>query len=416
MRVRGTCEKLLTIAALLAGLCTTAQAAGVKADAVNELTPDAGVTVDGVVIKDGKATGTSTAAGDSDGTLTTKDYVAIPRVGTAHVVVQVTDNAATNAVNLRAAYTAAKALTPNGAALAADNRAVVLVPPGAYDLGASTFTLDAEFVDLVGLSTAREDQRIYRNGRVLTQTAADVRIENLLLNYTGTSSSVCAYYPNVTWNDGEDHTGSPPETVIRNCEFHVNGASYKSMRTYVEYAGSYEDCLGGGGDFFYGTLSGTFTNCTGGESAFGCRASGTFTNCTGGDTAFGGGGSATASGTFTNCTGEDFSFCGHGGTASGTFNNCIGGSYAFGYGGTASGTFNNCIGGSYAFGAGYDGTASGTFNNCSGGIFAFGSGGSAPGGKFFHCFGGASSFTEYGPPAPYHHCCFREGALYSGND
>ena len=424
MHFRDKREILLAVTALLAGLCMTAQAAGVKTDAVNELTPDAGVTVDGVAIKDGKASGTSTETDDADGTLTTKDYVAIPRVGSANVVVQTTDDPAANAAMLRAAYTAAKLLTPNGGALAANNRAVVLVSPGAYDLGASTFTLDADYVDLEGLSTAREDQRIFRNGQVFKQTASDVRIENLLFHYTGTFTSVYAYYPDATWvatgegegeGEGTEHTGSPPATVIRNCEFRVNDTSCKSMRHIVEYAGTYADCLGGGLYAFggpNGTASGTFNNCTGGDSAFGGTASGTFNNCTGGDSAFGG----TASGTFNNCIGGEYAFGGRYGTASGTFNICIGGDSAFGGFGTASGTFTNCTGGEYAFGGSNAGTASGTFNNCIGGDYAFGGFGSAENGKFFHCFGGYYSFTESGTPAPHHHVCFKEGALYSGND
>ena len=589
MRFHGKNGMLLFVAALLASFCMPAQAAGVKADAVNELTPDAGVTVDGVTAQDGHvalpevaapadttgklyneggalrwngvqldqtsgvdattlgdgsvsntefetldgvtgplqtqlddkaadadltthtgdmdnphsvtatqlglgsvdntadtdkpvSTDTQTAldakaddadltahtgdtdnphgvtaaqlglgsvdnTADADKPISTATQTALdgklPYTGDAYIVVKTTSNAATNATNLRAAYTAAKALTPNGSGLSATNRAVVFVPPGQYDLGASTFTMDTDYVDVVGLSTAREDQHIYRSsGHVLSQTAADVRIENLFLHYTGTSTSINAYYPNATWNTS--HNGSPPATTIRNCEFRVNSTSCRSMRSGVEYAGTYEDCLAGGlyafgydgtasGTFTNctggngafgndGTASGTFTNCTGGNGAFGNdgTASGTFTNCTGGTFAFGGGLLGTASGDFTNCTGDTCAFGGDFlGTASGTFANCTGGDYSFGggTGGTASGTFNNCTGGNDAFGGNDDGNASGTFNNCTGGIGAFGGdGGSADGGKFFHCFGGVDSFTGSGTPAPYHHVCFQNGALYSGND
>ena len=409
VRFRDKFQIPLAVAALLASLCMQAQAAGVNTDAVNELTPDAGVTVDGIVIKDGKASGTSTEAGDADGTLTTKDYVAIPRVGSAHVVVQTVNNANTNGNNLRAAYAAAAALTPGGAALAADNRAVVFVPPGQYDLGASTFTMDTDYVDVVGLSTACEDQRIYRSGgNVLRQTASDVRIENLLLHYIGASYMVNAYYPNASG------VASPATTTVRNCAFRVNVTGYQSMRMSVEYAGTYEDCFAAGSDAFGGggTASGTFTNCTGGRSAFGGggTASGTFTNCTGGDWAFGGGNGGTASGTFTDCTGGDNAFGGRG-TASGTFTDCAGGDNAFGgYEGTASGTFNNCIGGAYAFGGGIDAVASGTFRSCIAGDFSFGGNAPPSSGKFYHCVGGTDSFPTTGFPTVLY--CVRDGAPY----
>ena len=513
MRVRGKCEKLLAIAALLACLCMTAQAAGVKADAVNELTPDAGVTVDGVTAQDGHValpevtapadpagklyndggalhwngvqldqtsgvdaatlgdgsvsnaefetldgvsgplqtqldgkaddadltahtgdtdnphgvTATQVGLGSVDNTADVDKPVStvqqaaldgkLPYTGDAYIVVKTTSNAATNADNLRAAYTAAKALTPNGAALSATNRAVVLVPPGAYNLGDSPLTLNRDYVDLVGLSTARDNQHIYRFGHVLTQTASDVRIENLLLHYTGTYNASYVYNPNATWNDGEDHNGSPPDTVIRNCAFRVNNSGYRSMRIGVEYAGTYENCAGGGSYTFGGyggTASGTFTGCTGGNYAFGGydgTASGTFTNCTGGGHAFGGQGECTSTSVFRNCTGGYRAFGGYG-TASGSFTNCTGGDRAFGgYFGTASGTFTGCTGGNDAFGGGGDGNASGTFNNCTGGIGAFGgSGGWASGGRFYHCVGGADSFTTNGPPTVLY--CVRDGAAY----
>ncbi|MBP7638449.1 MAG: hypothetical protein KBA18_11280 [Kiritimatiellae bacterium] len=310
----------------------------------------------------------------------------LPRTSEAYVVVEAASDAATNGTKLLEAYAAAKALTPFGAALSATNRAVVLVPPGKYNLGGTPLTIDTDYVDLVGVSTARDDQYIYRADNVLVQTASDVRIENLLVYYSSTTGSVHAYYPNATWDDGVSHTGSPPATRIRNCEFR---ASLNGMRIGVEYAGVYEDCVSGSQAFgggSGGTASGTFIHCTGGNTSFGGygTASGTFIHCTGGTYAFGGY-YGTASGKFIDCTGENYTFGGWHGTAIGTFTDCTGGNNAFGgNSGAASGTFNNCIGGSSAFG-GY-GTASGTFNNCTGGEYAFGGyAGTSTGGSFHGC-------------------------------
>ena len=157
--------------------------------------------------------------------------VGLPENGTAHVVVQTTDNAVTNGVNLLAAYAAAKALTPNGNAISATNRAVVLVSPGSYDLGTGQLTLDAEFVDLVGLSTARDGQYLFgtsngANTGVLAQTADNVRIENLLVHCTRASGGIsfnnsdpAAYFPN----------SAKANTIVRNCEFRADDTNAWSM-------------------------------------------------------------------------------------------------------------------------------------------------------------------------------------------
>lgn len=73
------------------------------------------------------------------------------RTGDAHVVVRRGTTDAASGTNLLAAYTAAKTLTPGGAALSASNRAVVALPPGGYDLATGLLTLDTDFVDLVAL-------------------------------------------------------------------------------------------------------------------------------------------------------------------------------------------------------------------------------------------------------------------------
>ena len=298
------------------------------------------------------------------------------------IVVETTASATTNGINLLAAYAAAKALTPNGAALSATNRASVIIPPGVYDLGSgegyTPLTLDTEFVDLIGLTSDRKSQHIKgtppaTNSGVIVQTADDVHVSNLYVkiltevesaNWDDTDSA--AYFPSTSLSN----------TVVDNCQFDgqngsdVEGPRLFSMRLYIEY-------------------SGTFNNCTGGNFAFGGAggtASGTFTNCTGGGVAFGGGG--TASGTFTNCTGGDYSF--GGGTASGTFTNCTGGAGAFGGGGgTASGTFTNCTGGYYSFG-GAGGTLSGQLYYCRLTTGSFQT--LAEGGKLRACVDGSDTF------------------------
>ena len=346
----------------------------------------------------------------------------LPRVGEAHVLVTVTDNATTNGTNLLAAYAEAKALTPHGAALSATNRAVVIVPPGSYDLGTGQLTLDAEFVDLVGLTTNRDSQYIFGTSNgvgtgVLGQTADDVRIENLAVECTRASGGVlfdatdpAAYFPDTT----------KLATLVRNCSFRADNSNALAMRAAIEYAGTFTDCTGSAYGFgYYGTASGTFTNCNGGGRAFGesgtasgtftncvCisggfgghngAASGTFTDCTGGTNSFGGGTGGTASGTFLNCTGGAKSFGYTNGTVSGTFTNCSGGDYSFGGYGTANGTFTGCAGGEYAFG--FNGTASGTFTNCIGGRFSFGSAGTASG-FFTNCTGADYAFAGSGGTA-----------------
>lgn len=244
------------------------------------------------------------------------------------ITVKVTDDAKENGAALIAAYTAAKALTPNGAALSATNRACVIVPPGKYDLDCGIenacvpLVLDTEFVDIVGLTSDNSLQHVYgtppaTNSGVIVQTANDVHILNLTVeilteveevegnyayNYDDTDSA--AYYPDT------DLTA----VIIDNCRFvGAEGATglLLSMRLGIIYSGTFTSCTGGAGSFGgYGEASGTFTSCTGGERSFGGYggiASGTFTSCTGGDGSFGGY-VGTASGTFTFCKGGVDSF------------------------------------------------------------------------------------------------------------
>ena len=299
-------------------------------------------------------------------------------------------------MSLLNAYAEAAALTPHGQPLSTTNRALVLLPPGQYDLVTNTLALDAEYVDLEGLSEDREKQHVYgtttmTNTGVISQSANDVRLTNLFVEITRDSGRVstdasdpAAYFPE----------GDETATVIRNCHFKAAGENHAwSMRVRKEYPGTFIDCSSG--QYAFGGSGGS--------------ASGTFTDCTGGSGAFGGVG-GTASGTFAGCTAGNYAFGGDGGTTNGEFNGCTGGDYAFGGGSdsTANGTFTNCSGGYSAFGGG-GGAASGTFTNCTGSDYAFGSHGTADGGVFRYCTGGAYSFTTSGSPAPVHLYCIQDG-------
>lgn len=312
----------------------------------------------------------------------------------SQVVTGVTNDAAYNGGLLLLAYSYAAALRPNGQDLSTTNRATLIVPPGNYDMGTNQLTMYAEFVDVIGQTTARSNQRIFgptagQGTGVVAQPANDVHIENLLIECTRSSGGVgfnsldpAAYFPDPI----------STSTVVRNCEFLSDNANAYTMRFGIEYKGTFVGCKGGSYAFGgYGLASGTFTDCTGGHASFGAAG--------------------TASGEFTNCYANSFSYGGSG-TASGTFINCVGnGEYVFGGSGTSSGTFINCRGGDYAFGGGLLSVATGTFTGCVGGPSSFGgSGGSASGGRFYHCDGGANSFTTNGSPTVLY--CVKNGVAY----
>lgn len=119
----------------------------------------------------------------------------LPGEGVNFLVVQQGATPLENGVALREAYAAAKLLTPNGLPLAADNRSVVLIPPGVYDMGDSigsyavgvpstpyALDMDAEFVDFQGLAS-KEHATITASPGVATllKSSDDSAIRHLTL-------------------------------------------------------------------------------------------------------------------------------------------------------------------------------------------------------------------------------------------
>lgn len=361
--------------------------------------------------------------------------------GEAFVIVQTVADATSNALNLVSAYNRARLLKPHGQDLCTTNRVTVLVPPGRYDLGVKPLVMDAEYVDLIGLSTSRDDQVLFgtllqASAGLLRQKANNVRIENLLLecynpNTLAYGSSPSAYSPDA----------GTTQTVIRNCEFRGKKGAW-SMRPEVNYPGTYQDCKAGNNAFGNSAAaSGVFINCVGGVGSFGSFgvASGVFKNCTAGGDSFGVGG--VASGQFTDCVSGEWSFGYYGkatgtfircnakwtsfgsyGVASGTFTDCVAEDYSFGFCGLASGAFTNCTAGYDSFGSGTGSTtatASGVFTNCKAGSYSFGSGSAAKlttfSGVCTGCTAGSESFGVYADNARAQLSnCRMTGASWSG--
>jgi hypothetical protein len=188
-------------------------------------------------------------------------------------------------------YAAAKALTPNGSAKAAANRATLIVFPGNYSLGASAVTIDEEFVDIIGLAALR--------------------------TYRGCLPSV--FLTGSTVGAGINVTANDARIFGIQTERRIDISSDKPLQVF-------ECCRTIGNESWNAAIvSGTFINCQGQSETFAGagqnrNASGTFVNCTGSfGGGFGSGQGGIASGTFINCAGTFGSA-----TCSGTFWHCEG--------------------------------------------------------------------------------------------
>jgi hypothetical protein len=337
----------------------------------------------------------------------------------AYIIVRPSASATTNGTELRNAYAAAKAFTPNTAALSATNRATVILLPGRYDLGTTRLNLDTDFVDIIGLTDTPEQvvitsQITLSDSGTIYQTANDVKIKGVTIDRTGVTAGsgagrTSAYFPFprataiTTWSgdgttmtiaanghglqtgdsvrisgsgnsnvDGaftvtriDDNSFSYPSTV--NAAGSIGTATERFNLTYIE------NCVFSGtpssgfdtGMRLQVEYSGTYRKCVAGTASFaiGSFASGLFEDCMSGDFSFGGV-NGTASGTFTRCSAGTASFGGI--SASGIFTDCIvNGAQGFSgqAGGSASGTFTRCTAnGQLGFGG--TGTATGTFTDC----------------------------------------------------
>ncbi len=324
-----------------------------------------------------------------------KNYISVDAIGTA----------TSNGTKLLAALTTAYMLTPNSVPLSATNRAVLLLFPGVYDLGAS-FLAISSFVDIYcfggsddiivtssnatgTIQIANTNNYIFNNFTVINTGAGGSIVHNVGQTDTG-------YWNNLVLKS-KTEAGTIYAGIYTNLIATINDVLSGDITGEVKYSSFKNNSCGGinAGNI---TVSGSIINCSGLQNCFGGTNSGNvivsgyIANCTNNDNAYGFSNSGTVDITSTaiiiNCKGKDFCFgatidstC----TIAGNILNCFasGTSFAFSSTGSVSlsGIINNCIGGATLFcfassnnSANITITSTGKIQSCiSTGIFSFGS-------------------------------------------
>jgi len=201
-----------------------------------------------------------------------------------YIIVNVeSDDEQINAYNLQSAYNAAKLLTPNNAPLSTNNRAIVILPPGKYDFGVTSFILDASFVDIISMCNDPDTAIITASvtdlgDGTIIQVEDDIRVKGITVQNTG----------NIVVNgDHTDPSAYSPITVFtasiwENCIFSAT-SNASAMRRAVTYSHTFIDCVAG--DYSFGSggeAAGVFKGCVGGKGSFGGDggiATGKFQRC-----------------------------------------------------------------------------------------------------------------------------------------
>ena len=303
--------------------------------------------------------------------------------GTNYIFVNANGTYAENGAAVKAAYTAAQAMTPNGLALSATNRVVILLSPGYYTFNEAVdgaFTVNTSFIDFESLSGVPD---VYFSSMQILSTGAT----GINVRMSGIDTSRNSYY------------GHGAFAIA------AQGGSAESL--YIK------DCVGGQYSFgsYSSSIKGTFDSCAAGANSFGYTS----------NTAPIGVVSATSGnidfyGTFKNCSAGNYSFLSSQATVTayisnyGTITNCTSGNYSFCYSVLNSqnvGTISNCSSGTYSFCSGYnlassvaDAVNSGVINNCTAGINSFASivsvtsNGALNQGTISNCSAGNASFAS----------------------
>jgi hypothetical protein len=280
--------------------------------------------------------------------------------GTNYLSVLATGTPTENGAAVRAAYTAAQAMTPNGAALSATNRVVILLAPGYYDFDEGTlgdFNIDQSFIDFESLSGVAD---VYFSSMkiVSTGTGKNIRISGI----DTTKNSYLSTGPFALYTTG----GIDENIYIKDCI----GGDYSFGAFSSGFVGTIDTCVAGNysfgytadvspiGMYFVGAnpiLYGTYKNCIGGNYCFlssqalaggtgQVSNTGTIDNCIAGSNSFiySKGDTAINNGTISNCV------------STGTKSFCVSEGNFFSYGVDQGGLIFNCRGRSFSFVVSYN--------------------------------------------------------------
>jgi hypothetical protein len=376
----------------------------------------------------------------------------------AVVIVQHGLTAIANGALLQAAYALACTFSPGGSPRATDNRALVILPPGLYDLNGGTLSLGGEFVDIIGFGSGAQrpgDVAYYNQPTIQSNTASpgvvvDFRADDALYQGfhihqvdTMTTGKDCArigevdpHYKTVL---RDISFGAPPTlaralivgnqhaiyAVFERCYSTIPGFIYGP---WVEFYGVVRDCKAVGSSYagWDGAGSdplvfwGEAYDCSGGVGCFGSTTgsgSGTFNgraercNVVGLSFGYSLGGDATCSGYLTDCRNAPAGSCcgvsvNGNATCDAEFKRCTFNNRSFGV--TNSGmklasftgrAFNCRVDGPYGFGANeFDNTATlfnGFVQDCQCGHHGFGDNGTVGSDSvLIRCISGDSSFGD----------------------
>jgi len=273
--------------------------------------------------------------------------------GENYIFVNANGTPAENGQAVRDAYTAAQAMTPNGAAKSATNRVVILLAPGYYTFNEAVdgaLTVNTSFIDLESLSGVPD---VYFSSMQVLSTGDGINVR-----MSGIDTTRNSYYVHGAFAVAAS-AGVNESLYIRNCV----GGEYSFGSYSISINGTFDLCIAGAYSFGYTANSapiGIVATSTSGTNLYG-----TFKNCIAGNYSF----LSTVATMFSNVA--NF----------GTIDNCIAGNYSFCYsvrGSFNAGTIKNCTAGTYSFCSGNElisgtcnSTNSGIINNCTSGINSF---------------------------------------------
>jgi hypothetical protein len=160
--------------------------------------------------------------------------------GTNYIFVNANGTPAQNGAAVKSAYTAAQAMTPNGSAISAINRIVILLAPGYYTFNEAVdgpFTVDQSFIDFESLSGNPD---VYFSSIQVLSTFASTKEMTLI----GIDTTKNKYYSHGAF--AISSAGNAGEKIIvKNCV----GGDYSFSSFSRGFRGLYDNCVGGNYSF-----------------------------------------------------------------------------------------------------------------------------------------------------------------------